>query len=165
MRQAIRQLSAVTPMLAAIIAACGQGAAASEAHRITRTGWRTSVEIGHPAAPGAWRTLTTAAALPPAHAPATGHALKGIASYYTDPQKTATGEAYDPSAMTAAHRTLPFGTRVRVTDVSNQNAVVVRINDRGPFLPGRVIDLSLAAARVLGMHGKGLTVVRVEVVD
>jgi rare lipoprotein A len=78
----------------------------------------------------------------------------GIASVYDYPGgRTASGERGSPSALTAAHRTLPFGTMVRVTDHANGRSVVVRINDRGPFVQGRIIDLSPAAARVLGMDG------------
>ncbi len=92
------------------------------------------------------------------------HLLDGIASYYWQGQITATGEAFDKRAMTAAHRTLPFGTKVRVTRVDTGSSVVVRINDRGPFKPGRVIDLSERAAEDLGMTSIGLTPVRLEVV-
>ena len=92
-----------------------------------------------------------------------GHMLEGIASFYWQEQKTASGEHFDKTALTAAHRTLPFGTRVRVTNRVNGRTVVVRINDRGPFKHGRVIDLSLAAATVIGMEGRGLVPVRLEV--
>jgi rare lipoprotein A len=86
--------------------------------------------------------------------PKAGHAHDGggIASVYSDRQ-TASGEAMDPGALTAAHRTLPFGTRVTVFNRDNGRSVVVRINDRGPFVQGRVIDLSPAAARALGVDG------------
>ena len=67
--------------------------------------------------------------------------------------------------LTAAHRALPFGTRVRVTNVANGRAVVVRINDRGPFVAGRIIDLSQAAARELGALGAGVVTVRLEVLE
>ncbi|HWM83116.1 MAG TPA: septal ring lytic transglycosylase RlpA family protein [Pseudolabrys sp.] len=80
----------------------------------------------------------------------------GVASVYSKAHsggKTASGEIHRSGAMTAAHRTLPFGTHVRVTNMRNGRAVVVRINDRGPFVRGRVIDLSPAAARVLGFSG------------
>src|SRR5262245_65798177 len=79
--------------------------------------------------------------------------LSGMASYYgaNYSGRTARGERYDPSKLTAAHRTLPFGTRVRVTDSRSQRSVIVVVNDRGPFIKGRVLDLSLAAARVLRM--------------
>jgi rare lipoprotein A len=95
------------------------------------------------------------------------HATSGLASYYgaSAGLQTATGERFDPSGMTAAHRTLPFGTRVKVTRVDTGDSVVVRINDRGPFKPGRVIDLSEGAAKTLGMMNVGLTNVRLEVVN
>jgi rare lipoprotein A len=86
----------------------------------------------------------------------TGPALaeSGIASVYGyRGGKTANGERAEPSRLTAAHRTLPFGTRVRVTNRKNGKSVVVRINDRGPFIRGRVIDLTPAGARVLGFSG------------
>ncbi|HWV42774.1 septal ring lytic transglycosylase RlpA family protein [Pseudorhodoplanes sp.] len=86
------------------------------------------------------------------------HAESGIASVYGNGdgyagRKTANGERMNPSAMTAAHRTLPFGSHVRVTNKKNGRSVTVRINDRGPFVRGRVIDLSPAAARALGFAG------------
>ena len=68
-------------------------------------------------------------------------------------RKTASGERFNTGALTAAHKTLPFGTRVRVVNVHTGRSVVVRINDRGPFIRGRVIDLSKAAARAIGMDG------------
>ena len=75
---------------------------------------------------------------------------------------TASGERFNKNAMTAAHRTFPFGTRVRVTNLKNGKTVVVRINDRGPYGPGRVIDLSEAAARELDMIDAGVVPVKVE---
>ncbi|NER01710.1 MAG: septal ring lytic transglycosylase RlpA family protein [Okeania sp. SIO3C4] len=78
---------------------------------------------------------------------------------------SASGERYNQYAMTAAHKTLPFGTRVRVTNLNNGSSVVVRINDRGPFIAGRVIDLSAAAAGILGMIHSGVAPVKVEVID
>ena len=99
--------------------------------------------------------------------PLTGkpHSLEGIASYYWQDQMTATGERFDKSAMTAAHKTLPLNTRVRVTNVVNGRSVVVRINDRGPYKPGRVIDLSEAAAGLLDMHKVGLVPVKIDVIS
>jgi rare lipoprotein A len=93
----------------------------------------------------------------------TGHALSGVASYYWQEQMTATGEHFNKRDMTAAHKTLPFGTRVRVTRVDTGKAVVVRINDRGPYKPGRIIDLSERAAENLGMTSVGTTPVKLEV--
>lgn len=89
----------------------------------------------------------------------------GIASYYAHKyhgRKTASGERYNMHALTAAHRTLPFGTRVKVTNLQDDRSVVVRINDRGPFIKGRIIDVSLEAARRLQMISKGTARVRVE---
>jgi rare lipoprotein A len=81
----------------------------------------------------------------------------GRASWYALHSRTASGERMNPAAMTAAHRTLPFGTRVRVTNRRNGKVVMVRINDRGPFVRGRVLDLSRAAARKLGFVHSGHT--------
>lgn len=88
----------------------------------------------------------------------TGGAMRGsgIASYYWQPQRVASGGWFNPNAMTAAHKTLPFGTRVRVTNLNNGRSVTVRINDRGPYIAGRVIDLSRAAASAVGMIGSGV---------
>jgi len=88
----------------------------------------------------------------------------GIASFYEDEQKTANGETFNPKALTAAHPTLPFGTRLRVTNVSTGRSVTVRINDRGPFVAGRVVDVSYSAAESLGIVGRGTAKVKLDVV-
>ena len=93
---------------------------------------------------------------------------RGKASYYAKRfhgRKTANGERFDVNAMTAAHRKLPFGTKVKVTNLENGRSVVVRINDRGPFARGRVIDLSPAAARQIGMIRAGIVKVTVEILS
>jgi rare lipoprotein A len=92
-----------------------------------------------------------------------GGGSSGIASYYWQPQRVASGGMFNPNAMTAAHKTLPFGTRVRVTNHNTGRSAVVTINDRGPFVRGRVIDLSRAAAGSVGMIGSGLARVTLEV--
>jgi rare lipoprotein A len=89
---------------------------------------------------------------------------RGVASWYAESKYTANGERYHSSSMTAAHRTLPFGTMVKVTNLSQNCAAVVRINDRGPYKKGRIIDLSKAAAQQLKMIGAGTASVQVEVV-
>lgn len=93
-----------------------------------------------------------------------GSFQSGIASYYWQPQRTASGGWFNPGAMTAAHRSLPFGTRVRVTNHSTGQSAVVTINDRGPFVGGRIIDLSSAAAGAVGMKGAGLARVSLSVI-
>jgi rare lipoprotein A (peptidoglycan hydrolase) len=92
----------------------------------------------------------------------------GMASYYArefDGRQTASGERFNMKDLTAAHQTLPFNTRVRVTNLSNGLSVVVRINDRGPFKKNRIIDLSYAAAKKIGLIGPGTTEVEIVVVN
>lgn len=86
-----------------------------------------------------------------------------MASYYWQGQQTASGARFNPNGLTAAHRSLPFGTRVRVTNRHNGRSVIVVINDRGPFIAGRIIDLSRGAAQVIAMTGAGVAPVSIEV--
>jgi rare lipoprotein A len=89
----------------------------------------------------------------------------GYASYYKHGAKTANGERYNPHGLTAAHRSLPFGTKVRVKHLASGRTVVVRINDRGPFIRSRIIDLSLGAASALGIRSAGVAKVSVQVLN
>ncbi len=156
-------LPIVTPFLLALLLALAFGQSATAAHAA-----EAAVGIG------GWRTIVTPAPRPrppdvsgaiTAAKPPVDHALDGIASYYWQGQTTASGETFDPQALTAAHRSLPFNTKVRVINPQTGRSVVVRINDRGPFKDGRVIDVSDAAAEVLGMKARGLIPVRLEVLD
>lgn len=91
----------------------------------------------------------------------------GYASFYADSfvgKVTASGEIYDANQLTAAHRSLPFGTKLKVTNLDNQLSVVVRVNDRGPFVSGRIIDLSNRAARELDIIQKGVVRVQIEII-
>jgi rare lipoprotein A len=109
---------------------------------------------------------STTAPVPVAPTPESGET--GLASWYGHPyhgRASASGEIYDMEQMTAAHRTLPFGTMVRVHDLDNEKSVDVRINDRGPFVDGRIIDLSHAAARAIEMIGPGTARVRLEILS
>jgi rare lipoprotein A len=112
---------------------------------------------------------TARATLPPAAAPAQIPGSEtGLASWYGHPyhgRAAADGEIYDMEKLTAAHRTLPFGTGVRVTNLGNAKSVEVRIIDRGPFIDGRVIDLSHAAAQVIDLIGPGVAQVRVDILS
>lgn len=97
-----------------------------------------------------------------------GQNQTGKASFYADKYEgrlTASGEKYKHSKLTAAHKTLPFGTKVRVTNLANQQKVEVIINDRGPYVDGRIIDLSRSAAEILGFVNQGLADVQMEIVD
>src|SRR3954451_10035942 len=89
----------------------------------------------------------------------------GKASYYSHGARTASGARFNPRGLTAAHRTLPFGSRLRVTNLANQRSVLVTVNDRGPFSGGRLIDLSLGAANVIGLRQSGVAQVRIERLD
>jgi rare lipoprotein A len=94
--------------------------------------------------------------------------LVGIASWYGHPfhgRRTASGERYDMNKLTCAHKTLPFGAMLKVTNLSNQKSVIVKVNDRGPFIRGREIDLSREAAKQLAFKGAGITRVEIEWID
>src|SRR5262245_9923194 len=98
----------------------------------------------------------------------TGRGEVGLASWYGEfhhGQPTASGEPFDMKQLTAAHRTLAIGTRLRVTNLENGRIVTVRVNDRGPYVAGRVLDLSHRAAQTLGMIERGVVSVRLEIVD
>lgn len=124
---------------------------------------------------GAGALLLSSCSLPPlstwhpATRPQSGHHLEvGTASWYGPGfhgNRTSSGETYDSSQMTAAHPTLPLGTRVVVTNLENGRSVEVRINDRGPFAKGRILDLSHGAAREIGLIAPGTAQVRVEAID
>jgi rare lipoprotein A len=128
----------------------------AQANRATRGDARTT------SAATAGTTETTPAEPPAGHGAvaATGTCE---ASFYAEPQDTASGESFDPDALTAAHKSLPFGSQVRVTNLSNGRSVVVRINDRGPYVDGRCIDLSRAAFGEISGLGAGVVDVRYEV--
>jgi rare lipoprotein A len=156
-------------MATALTAGSNIHPASAHAHRgVARTDGAPTRHAGRIGEAGAWRhdhqrrravreTLLASSRLPGRHvepSAESGHSFEGsgLASVYSD-QHTASGEQMNPADMTAAHRTLPFGTKVTVVNHSNGRSAVVRINDRGPFVHGRVIDLSPAAARALGVDG------------
>ncbi len=140
-------LRALAPLAAALLlAACAQSAVMQNASLVQPEEAKASVA--------------------PAQATASrGTAAYGVASYYSEGHATASGERFDPRQMTAAHRSLPFGTKLRVTNVKSGHSVVVRVNDRGPFVHGRLVDVSYAAAREIDLVGAGTAKVKVEVLD
>lgn len=109
------------------------------------------------------RTTRNRARTKPSRSTRTKGTLRGLASFYWQPQRVASGGWFNPNALTAAHKTLRFGTRVRVTNLRNGRSVVVRINDRGPYIRGRIIDLSRRAATIVGMRGAGVVPVKVDI--
>ncbi len=126
---------------------------------------RGTAEAGAEAEAGAPAAGVAEATRPPDADAATGERIDGLASFYArrfHGRRTASGEVYDPKAMTMAHRSLPFGTWVSVTNLGNGRSVRVRVNDRGPWTGSRLADLSMAAARQLGMLAQGVARVRLE---
>jgi rare lipoprotein A len=158
-RQAIRLF--VISLMAAMLAACAQSSVVSNKNAsLAGSRWAT---LGPSRAAS---VLRTSPAPYQANKPTAGspNSLYGLASFYTEGSHTASGEKFDGQELTAAHRTLPFGTRLRVTNVANGRSVTVRINDRGPFVPGRVVDVSYVAARTLGITQQGVAKVKLDVV-
>ena len=147
---------------AASLAACAQSPVGRQRADLAPTTRQTAIERPH----------RVAALHPrPIHRPrpsddaasARQTASQGVASFYSDTE-TASGEKFDKNELTAAHPTLPFGTKLRVTDVSSGRFVTVRVNDRGPYVRGRVVDISPSAAEALGMVDRGVANVRLDVV-
>ena len=136
--------------------------AAGRPDRATRGDTRTPLPM--PGAPGEG-TTGLAPRTKPKKAPARRVLGTGAceASYYGDGQRTASGEVFDPNALTAAHRTLPFGSKVRVTNKVNGESVTVRINDRGPYARGRCLDLSRSAMVAVGGTGSGVIPVKYQI--
>jgi rare lipoprotein A len=159
------RLLAVT-LAAASLAACAQSSVVTQKseHRAIR---QASLDYDRTTP-----SVTTRRVAVRKHTPFASHrnagdvktASHGVASFYTEGTKTASGEKFDTMEMTAAHPTLPFGTKLRVTNVASGRSVTVRVNDRGPYVPGRVVDVSYSAADALGMVGKGVAKVKLDVV-
>jgi rare lipoprotein A len=153
--------------LFAVAVAAGTLAACAQSSVVTRNSQQAS--LGHDRAPSFVTNKRVASAK--RHTPfarqknATETASHGLASFYTEGTQTASGEKFDTRELTAAHRTLPFGTKLRVTNVSTGRAVTVRVNDRGPYVAGRIVDVSHSAADALGMVGAGIAKVRLDVVQ
>lgn len=146
---------------AATLAACGQSPFRAQ-HSDLRGSTTRQAAIEQPQRPAASASVVR-------RTPDTGERTErkshGIASFYSQGTKTASGEKFDPNELTAAHPTLPFGTRLRVTNQDTGRSVTVRVNDRGPYVPGRVVDVSYSAAEQLGMVGRGIAPVKLDVVQ
>jgi rare lipoprotein A len=145
-------------LTAATLAACAQYSSMTDRSGSSVPSRQTSLESHTKASfagnrRAAFATNRHAPSASHEHAKETQDTSYGLASFYAQDSETASGERFNASELTAAHRTLPFGTRVRVTNHSNGRSVVVTINDRGPFVSGRIIDVTPAAAHALGMSG------------
>ena len=146
---------------AASLAACAQSPVGRQKADLGTTTRQAAIERPHRVA--ALHPRPIYRPRPSDNAGAKQTASQGVASFYSDTE-TASGERFDKNELTAAHPSLPFGTKLRVTDVSSGRFVTVRVNDRGPFVRGRVVDISPSAAEALGMVDKGITNVRLDVV-
>ena len=164
----LNRLFAVTVMAAAL-AACAQSTVSNKSELRTANP-SPSLESNRTASKVTDRHV---AVKPRKHSPfgtdgqtaKTQLASYGVASFYSEEQQTANGEKFNPSELTAAHPTLPFGSRLRVTNLATGRSVVVRVNDRGPFVPGRVVDVSYSAAETLGIVHRGIAKVKLDVVQ
>jgi rare lipoprotein A len=154
---------------AASLAACAQSSVVTEKSELRVASRQASLEYNRTTSFVTNRRVAVAKKHTPfasdKNATETQVASHGLASFYTEGTKTASGERFDTHELTAAHPTLPFGTQLRVTNVTTGRSVTVRVNDRGPFVPGRVVDVSYAAAETLGMVGGGVAKVKLDVVQ
>ena len=152
LRAAGRLLVAI--MLAAGLTACAQSSLVTNQTALQGANRQKSVAFAH-----AHRHFTTQTRT--ARRKGASYAL---ASFYGEDSETASGEKFNPNELTAAHPTLPFGTRLRVTNVANGRSVIVRVNDRGPFVRGRTVDVSSSAAERIGMIDQGVAKVKLDVI-
>jgi rare lipoprotein A len=152
------QLLAIT-LVAASLAACARTSVVSDRSDF-RSAPRQAVAHHQPRPVSVVRRHDT-----PVRTDVASAAPGGLASFYTEGTKTANGETFNTHELTAAHPSLPFGTRLRVTNVSTGQSVTVRVNDRGPYVPGRVVDVSYSAAKELGMVKGGVAKVKLDVVQ
>src|SRR5258708_9886762 len=154
---------------AALLAACAQSSVVTRNSEFVGRSQQASLQHNRTASFVTNRRVASAKKHTPFarhdNAAPTQIASLGIASFYMEGQQTASGEKFDTHDLTAAHPTLPFGTRLRVTNVATGRSVTVRINDRGPYVPGRVVDVSHSRADALGMVGSGIAKGRLAVVQ
>ena len=165
----VRNVARLFPvaLTAAALAACAQSSVVTNKSELLAVSRPASLEDNRKASFVTNRRMAVTKMHTPTatdkHAAETQVASYGLASFYTDAE-TASGEKFDPYKLTAAHRTLPFGTRLRVTNIATGRFVTVRVNDRGPFVPGRVVDVSYTAAETLGITQQGIAKVKLDVV-
>jgi rare lipoprotein A len=158
-----------TALAAASLAACAQSSVVSRNAGFLPASRQASLERHQTASLAPERHVASVKKHTPFarhdNAAATPMASQGLASFYSEGARTASGEKFDANELTAAHPTLPFGTRLRVTNVATGRSVTVRVNDRGPYVAGRVVDVSYSAANALGMVGRGVAKVKLDVVE
>jgi rare lipoprotein A len=161
--RAVRLFAVV--VAAASLAACAQSSVLSKRSSLFAPSRQASLERERTSPLVRRAAFTPAPFAPRKDAAGSRMVSQGIASFYTEGTRTASGEKFDANELTAAHPTLPFGTRLRVTNVATGRSVTVRVNDRGPYVAGRVVDVSYSAANALGMVGRGVAKVKLDVVE
>jgi rare lipoprotein A len=163
LRNVIQRFAVV--LAAASLAACAQSSVVSKNSGFFGGTRQASLPQHRTVAAAPNRSVVFAKKSAPFVPSGTQTASHGLASFYTEGTRTANGEKFDTHDLTAAHPTLPFGTRLRVTNVASGRSVTVRVNDRGPYVAGRVVDVSYSAANALGMIGQGVAKVKLDVVQ
>jgi rare lipoprotein A len=166
-RNAVRPVAVA--LAAALLAACAQSSVVTRNSGFVAPSRQAALQHNRPTSfvthVRTASTRTHAPFAPHKDAAGTPMASHGIASFYTEGTRTANGEKFDTYDLTAAHPTLPFGTRLRVTNAATGRSVTVRVNDRGPYVPGRIVDVSYSAADALGIVGQGIANVKLDVIQ
>jgi rare lipoprotein A len=150
-------------LAAASLAACAQSSVVSRNSTFVPSTKQAAIEHRRETRVAAREPLSVVRRHAPSSESAAGAKSAGVASFYSEDTETASGEKFDPNQLTAAHPSLPFGTKLRVTNKATGKSVTVRVNDRGPYVPGRVVDVSYSAAQALGMVDSGLASVTLDV--
>jgi rare lipoprotein A len=150
---------------AASLAACAQSSVVSRNSAFMPSTRQAAVEHHRETRVAAREPVSVVRRREPASESGAGSKSAGLASFYSEGNSTASGEKFNPNELTAAHPSLPFGTRLRVTNTATGKSVTVRVNDRGPYVPGRVVDVSYSAAQALGMVNSGTANVKLDVVQ
>jgi rare lipoprotein A len=151
-------------LAAASLAACAQSSVVSRNSVFVPSTRQAAIEHRRETRVAARQPVSVVRRHEPSSKVGTRTKSTGVASFYSEDSSTASGEKFDPNELTAAHPSLPFGTKLRVTNTATGKSVTVRVNDRGPYVPGRVVDVSYSAAQALGMVNSGIADVKLDVV-
>jgi len=152
-------------LAAASLAACAQSAVVSRNSAFVPSTRQAAIEHRRETRVAAREPVSVVRRHEPSSESGAGTKSAGVASFYSEDSETASGEKFDPNQLTAAHPSLPFGTKLRVTNTATGKSVTVRVNDRGPYVPGRVVDVSYSAAQALGMVNSGIANVKLDVMQ
>ena len=152
-------------LAAASLAACAQSSVVSRNSAFVPSTRQAAIEHRRETRVAAREPVSVVRRPEPSSESGAGTKSAGVASFYSEDSATASGEKFNPNELTAAHPSLPFGTKLRVTNTATGKSVTVRVNDRGPYVPGRVVDVSYSAAQALGMVNSGIANVKLDVMQ